>query len=213
MIKKYLAGAIVAAAAFLGATSAQASTTFWFTSGNGNHVGNTYEFSKDGVDVTATPFANNYFGSATLNQYGSGLTVSSSDCYYGYCGDSNHEIDGKYWGEGVSFEFSTEVLVEKIYFSYVGYNDDFSFRADGGAYTTEDIDGGNYWDDANGSYVFDLPGLLGTTIDIAALFDDDDFKIRGMKVSVSAVPLPPAVLMFGAALIGLGWVKRRKQAA
>ncbi|WP_025898218.1 VPLPA-CTERM sorting domain-containing protein [Sneathiella glossodoripedis] len=31
-------------------------------------------------------------------------------------------------------------------------------------------------------------------------------------VQISAVPLPPAVLLFGAAMLGLGWVSRRRKA-
>lgn len=32
------------------------------------------------------------------------------------------------------------------------------------------------------------------------------------NVQISAVPLPPAVLLFGAAMMGLGWVSRRRKA-
>ena len=50
---------------------------------------------------------------------------------------------------------------------------------------------------------------------VIALFGDGtgDLDMDDMALRVSVVPLPPAVLMFGAALLGLGWVKRRKQAA
>ena len=48
-----------------------------------------------------------------------------------------------------------------------------------------------------------------------ALFDDGgagpdrDYDDIVMKISVAPVPLPPAILLFGTALAGLGWLRRR----
>ena len=67
---------------------------------------------------------------------------------------------------------------------------------------------------ANTGYSYDLSGLGGSFLyvilkDVST--SPDGFDVVG--VSVSAVPLPPAVLMFGAALAGLGFVSRRRKKA
>ncbi len=46
--------------------------------------------------------------------------------------------------------------------------------------------------------------------DGTGIYDYDDFALR---ISVTAIPLPPAVLLFGGALIGLGWLTRRRKLA
>jgi hypothetical protein len=49
---------------------------------------------------------------------------------------------------------------------------------------------------------------------VIALFGDGsgDADFDDMAIRISVVPLPPAMLMFGAALVGLGWFRRRKAA-
>ncbi len=70
--------------------------------------------------------------------------------------------------------------------------------------------------EANTEYEFDLSGLTGDFLyvilkDISPLSSPDGFDV--VSVSVSAVPLPPAVLLFGAALGGLGFLSRRRKKA
>ena len=211
MIKKYLTGVATAAALLLSASVANAATAS-FTSGNGTHVGNTYEFTgSDGTDVTASVLSGGDWSGGTLQQFGGGLGICSSTRQSGSCRE-DHEVDGSQGNEAVRLTFESEVYLNTIYFDYVGSNDDFNYRVDGGSWGYEDIVGPYHGND--GHYTFSLPGLLGTVFDIAAWYSNDDFKLRGVEyTAVSAVPLPPAVLMFGAALLGLGWVKRRKQAA
>lgn len=52
---------------------------------------------------------------------------------------------------------------------------------------------------------------------VIALFGDGagdlDYDDMAMRISVTVVPLPPAVLLFGGALIGLGWLARRRKLA
>ena len=198
MIKKYLTSAIVAAGLMFGASAASAASMN-FGTGNGIAGSNSYSFTDSGVTAVATPLST--YSNSTIHQYSPGLGVTS------YRGDS-HEVDGYRANEAVRLTFSEEVTITSILFGAVGSNDDFWFRVDGGSFSSErDING------SGDSGYYNFVGLVGTIFDVAAFGDNDDFKVRGVEFTVSSVPLPPAVLMFGAALLGLGWVKRRKQAA
>lgn len=199
MFKKTLISAVAAGVLLVSAGIANA-TSLDFTTGNGTAGTNSYSFTVDGITAVTTPLTT--ASSSTIHQYSGGLGVSSSTPF------DNHEIDGAFGDEAVRVTFDQQVNLESILFGAVGTNDDFAYRVDGGSWSTFDIVGGNIWDTGNGYYNFTLPGILGTIFDIAAFGSNDDFKLRGMNVS--AVPLPPAVLMFGAALIGLGWMRRRK---
>jgi hypothetical protein len=76
----------------------------------------------------------------------------------------------------------------------------------------------------------DLQFVLGTTIDLGVagplLLNFDDGVLYGLRVvgtfasgggnydiSLTAVPIPPALLLFGSALIGLGYLARRRRAS
>jgi hypothetical protein len=50
-------------------------------------------------------------------------------------------------------------------------------------------------------------GLTGTVFEFS--YVDTQFYLEA--ITVSAVPLPPALLLFGAALAGLGWIGRRRK--
>ncbi|WP_025899754.1 hypothetical protein [Sneathiella glossodoripedis] len=65
-----------------------------------------------------------------------------------------------------------------------------------------------------GGYSYDLSGLGGSYLYVIlrdASNSPDGFDVK--SVSVSVVPLPPAVALFGAALGMMGWVARRKRKA
>lgn len=203
MMKKLLIGAFAACVLIMGAAAANAATMI-FSTGNGSYGANSYSFTVDGVTAVATPLG---IGTPTIHQYSGGLGVISPNCY-SCSGDTNHQVDGRWYGEAVRLTFSEQVYIERAMFTYVGSNDGFSVRADGGSWSSNiDIPNDN-------SYEFSLPGLLGTVFDFGALQNNDDWKFKGIEFSrVSTVPLPPAVLMFGAALVGLGWFRRRKMQA
>ncbi|MCG8490943.1 MAG: VPLPA-CTERM sorting domain-containing protein, partial [Sneathiellales bacterium] len=60
----------------------------------------------------------------------------------------------------------------------------------------------------------DTAMTYGTLFGIGAMFEGTEFYIDSITVStVSAVPLPPAALLFGGAVVGLGWITRRRKAA
>ncbi|WP_169568823.1 VPLPA-CTERM sorting domain-containing protein [Sneathiella limimaris] len=208
MFKKLFAGAAVAAAVLFSASLASAAS-FDFTSGTNRTDGQgagwhgNISYSVDGISVNATPVGYSS-GGQWIRQYDDhGLAVYSGD----YCCnvDSNHEVDGWIYGEAVKLTFSEEVYLTSVSFTHVDRDDQFAYRVNGGSWTENISIAGN------NPYGFSLPGLKGTVFDIAALDWNDDWKLSG--VTVSAVPLPPAVLMFGAALAGLGWFRRRKAAA
>lgn len=50
---------------------------------------------------------------------------------------------------------------------------------------------------------------------VVALFGDGtgdmDLDDMALRISVTAVPLPPSIVLFGAAVFGLGWLSRRKR--
>lgn len=83
---------------------------------------------------------------------------------------------------------------------------------------TTDSGGGGLKEAINGS-----PIALGLTLafsevsadgkSVIAMFGDGagDGDFDDMIVRISVVPLPPAVLLFGAALFGLGWLGRRRK--
>lgn len=188
-------------------------TTLWFS--GGSYADGAYHYSEDGTDLTASAIIGSSKG-GSMYQSSYGLYIWSYDCDRNKkdCRDDNtHQIDGYKEGEAVQLTFDQEVQIESLYFSYVGYDDDFSIKADAGATFEYDIVGGNYNDNGQGYYNFSGDGLIGTVFEIAAPYWNDDFKLAGVQFAVSTVPLPPAVLMFGAALLGLGWIKRRKQVA
>ncbi|MEP3248144.1 MAG: spondin domain-containing protein [Sneathiella sp.] len=66
-----------------------------------------------------------------------------------------------------------------------------------------------------GQSLADFAGLtlFGQVLDanqIDFLSDPENFQVA--RIQITAVPLPPAVALFGAALFGLGWLSRRRKA-
>lgn len=62
------------------------------------------------------------------------------------------------------------------------------------------------------SYLFTIGSDADVTLAFWAGGADDTLGGYIDDVQISAVPLPPAVLLFGAAMMGLGWVSRRRKA-
>ncbi|MCG8492780.1 MAG: VPLPA-CTERM sorting domain-containing protein, partial [Sneathiellales bacterium] len=63
------------------------------------------------------------------------------------------------------------------------------------------------------SHIFSLDAETNVTMAFWADGKDDTLGGYLDEVRISAVPLPPAVLLFGAALAGLGWLGRRRKAS
>ncbi|USG62148.1 VPLPA-CTERM sorting domain-containing protein [Sneathiella marina] len=195
------------AALLLFASPVEASTVFDLRDKGG--WSNSFGFSEDGIGLSV------YTG----RQDGSGVTTNYYDWLYQSNGNGlgmyssgnskNREIDGKNANETMQFLFDTAVQLVSITFGKVDSNDDFDFYFDDGSGLTEqedDIDIPN-----GGKFAFsDL--WIGTLFGIGADGYDDNFTIKKIEVAaVTAIPLPTALSLFGAALLGIGYMARRRR--
>ncbi|MCG8490941.1 MAG: PEP-CTERM sorting domain-containing protein [Sneathiellales bacterium] len=207
MLKKLLVSAIVGAASLLAVTAAHA-TTFDFTSGTSGWTTGSLNYSSDGIGLGVSSgryTGGNVIDNGWIRQYNNaGLAIASSVV------DNTHEIDGWGWDDVAVFSFDQDVYFESVSFTYNGNNDQFAYFVD------SDDDGNlellNASLDANPTDTFQFTGMLlkaGDLFGIGALGYNDDFKIA--SVQVSAVPLPPAMALFGGAVLGLGWLSRRRK--
>ena len=118
----------------------------------------------------------------------------------------------------LSFQFSEDVLLESFSMGYVGLDSDAHvFRYQDGAYVRQfPILSGNTGENT----VFDpytvpavasdlwLIGAFSPRHNIYGDIDPESFSID--SVTVSAVPIPAAWLLFGTGFMYLGWLRRRK---
>ncbi len=201
-------------------------------------VGESLDFSVGELTLSATGHIQNEDGSIgearRIGQYGyetvwswsawswtvqgGGLGVTTGK------GDS-HQVDSHSVDEVIKLSFNKKVTLERVYFSLVDWDDDFSFTmVDGGQagafYQNVDIAGHGY-----GYYDFSKE-WTGTMFGIGAADSTcytwgraydcdnwDNFKLKGVKVSyedISPVPLPAAGWMLIAAIGGIGLMRRRK---
>jgi hypothetical protein len=214
-MKSVITSVAVAGILAFAATTAQAAV-YNFT-GNGNGSSSFYSYTEDGVKLTVTAGHYHSSGSSsgqvhtgenvTKSHY-SGLGVSS------YSGD-NGQIDGYRENDVLLFSFDSAVKFVSATFSSIS-GDDFTWFFD---------------DDDNGSLSYDLVGsadpsgstysftqdYIGQLFGIAAIGSSDDFRVKSINVNtLSAVPLPAALPLYGAGLAVMGfvgWRKRQKAAA
>lgn len=206
---------LAAAAVFLLSCSVvQAATTFDFTNGNRAETTGALNYSVDGINLAVS--AGRYynpFGSAPLGVYDYGdIGQSNGNGLYmrnGYGDD--HQIDGDGRNEVAIFQFDRNVTLESVSFTYFSDNDDFAFFFDVGDDGSLNLINGDI--DANPLDAYSFAGaylLNGDLFGIGAIGDNDDFKLA--SVTVSAVPLPAALPLYGAGIAVMGFVGwRRKQ--
>ncbi len=213
----------------LSSAAAQAATIDFDFTGNGG-LATSYSFTDagSGVSVTATAASFNNSGTVTTNsnyrvgQYslGLGMTRHWSD---------SHQVDGGAGNDLIVFDFNRKITIESVSFTHVDSNDQFSFFFDGTG-SGLSIEGTNFDIDitpgtwswgigSDGTHTFDET-WTGTLFGIGAHdphwqdWSRDDFKISGMSVSV--VPLPAALPLYGAgmAVLGfIGWRRKKRLAA
>jgi hypothetical protein len=205
----------VAAVVAIMATGSASASTFSF-SGNGGILGSSSGFvSNDNalsLTATATRQDNNgnpISGTALLGQYPGGLGVTTSRY-------DNHQVDSFGPEEAVLFDFGHQaVTLKSVTFSFVDWNDDFSFSF----FTNDVTNPDNFFKNISlpnsGSlqtYTF-LNTWTGNLFGIGAagafLDSGDNFKIHSLEVA--AVPLPAAAFLFAPALLGFIGLRRKAQ--
>ncbi len=214
--------AILAAATILvfSSASAMAATTFSFISGPNGSAGWTtgsLNYSQDGIGLSAS--AGRYSSgtvsdSGEIRQYNShGLAIWSTGS------ENDHQIDGSGRNDVAVFQFDQDVILDAVSFTsrYNSNGDQFAFFFD--TDNDGDLELVQNGLDANptDTYSF-LGGLLkeGDLFGIGAISSDDDFKLESLTVSVSVVPLPAALPLYGAGIAVLGFIgyrRKKKQAA
>ncbi len=220
MMKKILAALF---ALTMSCTAVQAAT-FDFTDIDKAKTSGTLTYSSGGINLKVSSARHHDpHGSAPLGVYGYGKIGQSkgNGLYIDVGLVDNHEIDGRGPNEVAMFEFDQSVTIESVSFTHVDSDDTFSFFYDDhsdGILTNDEVDlnidipgSGDY--SFNDAFISSLFGI-GANDGSCGWFscEVNDFKIASITVNtISAVPLPAALPLYGAgmAIIGfLGW--RRK---
>ncbi|MEH6405013.1 MAG: PEP-CTERM sorting domain-containing protein [Sneathiella sp.] len=202
MIKKLLLASTAVLLLSIASFAAHAAT-FDFTTPN-RILATSFAMEEDGILLTVTAA---YFNNDGTAHDGSPQVITDSNGL----GVTNHweddEITGGHnYNDLAIFEFSEEVKLESVTFSNWDNNDEFTlFVGDLSTFL-----GTGFEEDHN----FSENNYVNMIFGIGA-FDGgwfgDNFMIKSMSVSsISAVPLPSSVILFGGALVGLGWISRRK---
>ena len=166
------------------------------------------------LDIRAGSFVSG--GNATT---GNGELIEFSGVNYGIGEDGlgldRRGIDGRgTYKDVMVFDFGADILLESITFGYYEHGGAISnfllFALNGSDLVAE---GGATAIPGGGVFAF-LPGLFGHSFGIGAPGSLDQFKIKSITVStVSPVPLPAALPLFGAALLAVGALRRRRAKA
>lgn len=203
-MRKILLGAAIAAVTMFGAISAQASTTFDFTS-LGLLLG-PFGTTQDGITVGVTGGSFTDGGTVTPG----GVLVGTSVLGIGILnGLDDPQIDGFLGNDVAIFNFSEKVELNSVTFGFFNGNDDFTLFVDVSMDGALEVQGFSF-DTGSDTYNF-AAGYISDLFGIGARASNDEFTIKSL--TVTAVPLPPAVLLFGGALVGLGWLTRRRKLA
>ena len=199
---KKIASLVVASVAFAAVAvgSAQATPiTFNFAVTNPDSVSLTFS-DISGLSVKAsTPTVGGTVNSANQSSLPGrafntgGLGVKSVP------GDSRF-VDGVDFNDILNLTFSKKVKISSVLFSEVETGDDFGFSIDGGA--------GSHLAIPLLTHLYTFAGQIGKTFGFRADDFNDDFRVK--SITVSAVPLPPALLLFASGLLGIGLLGRRR---
>lgn len=198
-----------------------ASIHFDFTTISKPSTGSAVTFAQDGVTVDVYAAR---FNDETLELEDEGLIgfLGSNGVYV----QSNYSDSGAYTGnarfnEVIMFDFSEDVAVEFIHFAqeigeaqYITFQDIHDNGNTQLAYSGLNVPGGIRVS-RNPGYSLPFHDMFG----VGSFYSPDaSFSLAGLTVTtqeptLSAVPLPPAMLMFVPALAGLGWLSRKRKAS
>jgi hypothetical protein len=109
-------------------------------------------------------------------------------------------VDGVGLDDLLNLTFNHKVKIISAVFSEIDFSDDFNFIVDGsnqGHFHIPLI-----------SHLYNFSGEQGHVFGFGAGENNDDFKLK--SITVSAVPLPPALLLFVSGLFGIGLLGRRR---
>ncbi len=194
--------------------------TFNFTGGTGQQAPS-FTYTKLGTTLTLTVKSNIANEAGTIltaagkvGKWQQGLGILDGDR------NDEHFVDGNGKNDVLSFFFSQSVRILSVGFSYVDSNDDFAFFFDKGkdgvlqndrVWKTKDIPGNG----PNGTFSFLTltDKYIGKLFGIGAYDSNDEFKVASITVDFvkpSTIPLPGALPLFAAGLVGLGLMRRRK---
>jgi hypothetical protein len=201
-MKKYLSLVVASAAlvALAGGSAQATPVTFNFAVTNPDSASLTFT-DISGLSVKAfTPVG----GGATVNSASpsalpgrafntGGLGVKS------FPGDGRF-VDGVDFNDILNLKFSKKVKITAVLFSEIETGDDFGFSIDGGASSHLAV--------PLLTHVYTFAGQIGKTFGFRADDFNDDFRVK--SITVSAVPLPPAMLLFASGLFGIGLLGRRR---
>ncbi|WP_297527963.1 hypothetical protein [Thiohalobacter sp.] len=236
---RWCARLLVAPALTVAASAATATTTYDFTS-NGptpTAIGSGFGNALDYGDLTVTAWgttgvpqnANSLIDEGQIIRYTTGLGACNKSEGTD-CGNPQHQIDNVGDDDLVLFAFDGPVRFDSIVIDPYGYWDrDVTFWV--ADITSTDLVGLSPADLLAGTSVFgsptnvsNTPGygpvtinlgggagnalLFGGRLDYGNLYDNDRFKIASL--SVTPVPLPAALWLFGSGLLGLAGLARRR---
>ncbi len=203
MFKKTLIGTAFGLAALLGSSFVQAATVFDFTT-LGVVVGD-FGTTVSGVDVAVSGGTFTNPGVVTPGGVTVGTSLFGVGVYSG--GFDSPVIDGFGANDVAIFDFSKTVELVSATFGFIGSNDQFTLFVDDFNDGSLEVKGFDF--DPTGSGYSFAPGFISNLFGIGAVDNNDRFTVKSLTVSV--VPLPPSLILFGGALLGLGWISRRKK--
>ncbi|MEH6525801.1 MAG: VPLPA-CTERM sorting domain-containing protein [Sneathiella sp.] len=209
-MKSFFTAAAVAGVLAFAATTAQAAV-YDLTGGNATQgsftVNDLTITSGRAINPSGQGYNNAYVqdsGNVTRNTNGMGVRSA---------GDGSGEVDGYGNDDVLIFSFDSAVKLISAEFTNVDY-DVFTlwFDDDGnGSLYGDRVGTGNPGDPFGGLYTF-TSDYIGTLFGFGAESSNDYWRVASITAnSISAVPVPAALPLFGAALLGMGFLARRRK--